>query len=260
MATIRHERSPGGHRCSTGLSVALTCFTGLVFAFPFLGGIRCRAGAGTARVVHMAAQQRQASNASVRCPTYADVVDDRLLEPETDTGSLLQIRCTASDVVVRWAGPDAKFETVDDETVPDPLSPWPPLKIATCWPAALVAPALGLSMTLLALLAVTLRSARANLIARLASLAGWSLIALGFLAGAVDLTLAHAAAQRTGLGSGDALRARTRGKDAFVFEACLGFLVGAPGAALSSLAWRRRRHRSRARAPVQVGPYEPRGL
>src|SRR5689334_9923721 len=66
---------------------------------------------GDARVVRMAVVQWQTITVSSNCPTYAELVHARVLDPgmSRNAGADFRIACSSDDVVVAWAGPDHHF-------------------------------------------------------------------------------------------------------------------------------------------------------
>ena len=74
------------------------------------------------RILRTAIQQWQAVNNSTACPTLPQLVAEKQLDPGQNTtdswNSPYQFLCTADEVVVRSAGPDRRFNTLDDIRVP----------------------------------------------------------------------------------------------------------------------------------------------
>ncbi len=75
-----------------------------------------------ARAVRMAAQSWQASRSSTGCPTLDELKRGRYLDPEQRErdawGTEFGIACVGDDVTASSAGPDRRWKTPDDISVP----------------------------------------------------------------------------------------------------------------------------------------------
>jgi hypothetical protein len=75
-----------------------------------------------ARVVRTAIQQWQAMHGDTACPTIAQVVQEKHLDPGWPTvdpwNKAYRLHCTDDEVTVRSAGVDKQFGTSDDIVVP----------------------------------------------------------------------------------------------------------------------------------------------
>lgn len=236
--------SRADERRRVSISIALLCGVGIFVVYQAVSSFGCRfPDGGAARTVRVAALERQASEGSSACPKYTDLVDARLLEPGSYIGAARSIRidCTASEIVVHWAGRDAVFDTLDDETAPNPLGAPRPRTIAAFWPLLPIGCAATLVLAIVAVGAAKLRCSGRAVLARLASASGLVVILVCVGSGLFDLVLAHVAASRPGLARADVARCRARGTEDLLFEATLGLVVGAPGAVLGPLGFRRRR-------------------
>lgn len=93
-----------------------------VFALPQFKKAKITSAKTGAQVIRAAVQQWQATTGEDTCPTVTQLVEDKHLDPGTDTrdpwGQSYQITCEDDDVVVSSRGPDKKKGTKDDITVP----------------------------------------------------------------------------------------------------------------------------------------------
>ncbi len=111
--------------------VALLCATafGIFRCYLYFGTITCcfphaaedKAQTG-ARVLRMAVRSWQASTSSASCPNLAQLKSERYLDPDQTGsdpwGTVYRISCANDEVTVSSAGPDQRWETRDDISVP----------------------------------------------------------------------------------------------------------------------------------------------
>jgi hypothetical protein len=75
-----------------------------------------------ARIMRMAVQQWQAAHNESSCPSMAQLVVEKQLDPGQATvdswNRAFRLTCTADDVIVTSAGADGAFGSVDDVVVP----------------------------------------------------------------------------------------------------------------------------------------------
>jgi nitrogen fixation-related uncharacterized protein len=75
-----------------------------------------------ARIVRTAVQQWQAANNATTCPTIAQLIQERQLDPGQTVNDPwnqpYELSCDADEVTVRSSGPDRKWATADDVVVP----------------------------------------------------------------------------------------------------------------------------------------------
>jgi general secretion pathway protein G len=94
-----------------------------VFALPKFKEAQKTTAKTGARVIRTAVQSWQMSNNEVACPTISQLVQEKTLDPGTNTtdpwGSAYVLTCTEDDVMVTSIGPDKKRGTPDDIRVPD---------------------------------------------------------------------------------------------------------------------------------------------
>jgi len=225
-------------------SAALLGLVGLALAYQVFSIHGCRIPeGGVARIVRTAALNWDRSAHAGICPTYADLVRSRFLEPLNNgvVDASVRVRCEPSGIIVHWAGPDNEFSTLDDETAPDPLGKPRQLTFSRLWPVLPLASAATLLFAILTIIASKLRSPNTAILARLASVLGWLVLAACVGSGIADSGLVHAFAPNRALAPADALRLRTREIDALIHQTTFGGLVAAPGMMLGSLGARRRR-------------------
>jgi len=177
-STVMIARRHREHRASTWrvwLAGALLILSGL-FVWFYATSWGCRIGPiRVASMVRTAVAEARARGVSP-CPTFEEVVHAGILDPEfaqTLDGRSLEIRCHPLQTVVVWAGPDRRFATLDDQTVPDPLEDPPPQTISRIGLPAIVSVALGSwLLTAIAVLKALFAWPRAALFAGLASCVG----------------------------------------------------------------------------------------
>jgi hypothetical protein len=75
-----------------------------------------------ARIMRAAVQQWQAAHSESSCPSMAQLVVEKQLDPGQSTvdpwDRAFRLTCTADDVIVTSAGADGAFGSVDDVVVP----------------------------------------------------------------------------------------------------------------------------------------------
>jgi general secretion pathway protein G len=93
-----------------------------VFALPSFQRAQIKTAETAARTIRSAVHQWQALNAETSCPTVSQLIEDRQIDPGTETddpwGGAYSIACPGGDVVVASMGPDRKKDTEDDVVIP----------------------------------------------------------------------------------------------------------------------------------------------
>jgi general secretion pathway protein G len=112
-------------RLLVGLSVLVASLVALVAWF---GRVDCfptdpkRDAETGARLLRTAAQQWQASSNATSCPTIAQLVAEKQLDPGQSTNDSwdqpYRLTCTHDEITVRSSGRDKQFGTADDIVVP----------------------------------------------------------------------------------------------------------------------------------------------
>ncbi|HEX9618905.1 MAG TPA: type II secretion system protein [Polyangiaceae bacterium] len=93
-----------------------------VFALPQFRKAQVKTAETAARTIRNAVHQWQALNAETSCPTVSQLIEEKQIDPGTETndpwGSGYTITCPNDEVVVASMGPDRKKDTEDDIVIP----------------------------------------------------------------------------------------------------------------------------------------------